>query len=52
MSKLRTEDEIKKAIEIIENNKELAYGYIMDVVEVLYWVLGDEPFDGLPKEKK
>lgn len=47
---MRTEEEIKKAIQDIDNNKELTYGYRMDVVAVLAWVLGDEPFDGLPEE--
>lgn len=47
---MRTEQEIKKAIEDINLNRELLYGYREDVVAILNWVLGEAPFDGLPAE--
>ena len=44
---VRTKEEIKKAIEDINNNKRLTYGYREDVEAVLDWVLMGEEFDGL-----
>lgn len=44
---MRSVEEIKAAIETINANKELTYGYREDVTSVLYWVLGEEDFDGL-----
>jgi len=47
LEKIRGIDEIKKAISIIDNNAELTYGYRIDVVAVLEWVLNGEDFDGM-----
>ena len=45
---MRNEEDIKQAILIINNNKELTYGYREDVTAILEWVLGrNETFDGL-----
>lgn len=43
----RTEAEIRSASNAIYNNKNLTYSYREDVIAVLDWVLGGEPFDGL-----
>ena len=43
----RTEVEIRSASNAIYNNKKLNYSYREDVISVLDWVLGGEPFDGL-----
>ena len=48
MGKVRTEEEIKAAIEFINNNTILTYSYREDVTEVLLWVLGGPEFDGIP----
>lgn len=47
---IRTEDEIKDAIEKINDNDTLTYGYREDVTSVLTWVLGSEEFDGIDGE--
>lgn len=44
---MRTEEEILQAINTINSNNELLYGYREDVTAVLLWVLGGEEFDGL-----
>lgn len=44
---MRTEKEVKKAIDIIKKNSNLTNGYSEDVEVILEWVLGGEPFDGL-----
>jgi hypothetical protein len=43
---IRTEAEIRTAADAIRKNNNLTYGYKDDVIAVLYWVLGGEPFDG------
>ena len=49
---MRTEQEIKEAIELVRTDKSLTYGYKGDVIEVLNWVLGGNPFDGIDPEIK
>ena len=50
--KMRTKEEIKKAIIELEENKELCYGYKEDTFSVLNWVLGTEELDGLKKGER
>ncbi len=45
--KMKTEKEIRKALNTIGSNNELTYGYRDDVKSVLNWVLDGEEFDGL-----
>ena len=47
---MRSEEEIKKAIEKVDSNSKLSYSYSEDVINVLKWVLGDYELDGLGKE--
>ena len=48
---MRTEQEIKTAIEKVRNNSNLTYSYREDVEYVLAWVLGGDNFDGLDDER-
>ena len=45
--KVRSEEEIRKVMDTIYNNKTLTYGYRDDVQAVLEWVLMGDEFDGL-----
>ena len=49
---MRTKAEIIKAIEDINSNTDLTYGYRDDVSAVLRWVLGGEDFDGIGEDKR
>ena len=44
---MKTEREIRDAINKIESNEELSFGYREDVIFVLNWILNGEPFDGI-----
>lgn len=46
-NKIRTIKEIEQAINKVNDNSELTYGYREDVTYVLRWVLGDGEFDGM-----
>lgn len=46
-SKFRTKEEIEKAIYLVNQNKDLMYGYREDVTLILNWVLGGKCFDGV-----
>jgi hypothetical protein len=50
-NKMRTEQEIRESVFDIVRDPELSRGYKEDVVAVLNWVLGGEPFDGLAQGK-
>ena len=48
---MRKIQEIKDAINKIHNNDDLTYSYREDVIAVLEWVLGEEPFDGMDEDE-
>lgn len=48
---VRSVEEIESAINTIEKNGELLYGYKHDVIAILSWVLNGEPFDGIDDDE-
>ena len=49
---MKTEKEIIDAINEINDNSELLFGYREDIVAVLRWVLNQGEIDGLKELKK